>query len=83
MAKELSVQIAKYDSLRDSLETDYTGKWLLMYDEEIVDFYDSFESAAKVAIERFGSGPYLIRQVGAPTATEPPSLMFRPLYARD
>ena len=76
MTKELSAQIAKYESLRDVLEADHVGEWLLMYDEQTVGYYDSFEAAAEVAVSKYGRGPYLIRQIGVPPATLPASLLL-------
>ncbi|MCY3602221.1 MAG: hypothetical protein OXH12_03990, partial [Chloroflexi bacterium] len=38
---------------------------VVFHDEDLAGTYDSFEEAAEDAIERFGTGPYLIREVGA------------------
>ena len=83
MAKELSAQIAKYESIQDVLEADFIGEWVVVYDEEFIGAYTSFEAAAEDAVEKFGSGPYLIRQVGAPAMILPPSMWYRPVYADD
>ncbi len=61
----LSHQISVYEAMRDRLEADYFGKWVVFHDGELVDTYESFQDAATDAVERFGRGPYLIRQVGA------------------
>ena len=64
----LSRQIAAYDAkYRNALEADHFGKWAVVYNEELVGIYDSFEEAANDAISQFGRGPYLIRQVGQDT----------------
>ena len=65
MPATLDENIAAYDAMRDHLELEYFGKWVVFYDEEFVGSYDESEDAAQIAIERFGRGPYLIRQVGA------------------
>ena len=72
----LSSQIAAYDEIRNRLETDYFGKWVVFHHMELVNAYDSFEDAAEDAVTKFGRGPYLIRQVGAPPARLPASVQF-------
>lgn len=73
-------EIAAYDRMRSYLETDHFGKWVVVHDEELVRTYETFEDAAQDAIKRFGRGPYLIRQVGAPPMTLPASVLYRPVY---
>ena len=80
MAK-LSEEIAAYERMRNELETDYLGLWVVVHDEELIGTYDSFQTAAETAVERFGRGPYLIRRVGEPPLTLPASLRYRPVYA--
>ena len=72
----LSAQMAAYDGMRDLLETDYFGKWVVFHGGELVDTYDSSEDAAVDAVARFGRGPYLIRRVGAPPVTLPASVRY-------
>ena len=76
----LSKEIAAYDRMRNELEMDYFGKWVVLHDEELVGTYEECEDAANTAIQRFGRGPYLIRQVGAPPMTLPASISYRPVY---
>jgi len=76
-------EIAAYDKLRQNLEADHTGEWALVYNRELVSLFDSFESAAEEAVKRFGRGPYLIRQVGAPPVTLPASVMYKTEDATD
>ena len=73
----LSSQISAYDEMRDILETDHFGEWVVFHDEQLAGTYESFEDAAADAVRRFGRGPYLIRQVGAPPIRLPASVMFR------
>ncbi len=80
MAK-LSQEIAAYERRRSEIEMDYFGRWIVMHDEKLIGDYESFEDAAEVAVEKFGRGPYLIRQAGAPPLTLPASLMYRPVHA--
>ena len=83
MVSGLHTEIRAYDGMRDYLESDFFGKWVMVRDEELVGAYETFEDAAEVAIQRFGRGPYLIRQVGAPPITLPASVLYGSLYADD
>ena len=58
------------------------GKWALLHDRRFVEVFDSFQDAAEAAVERFGRGPYLIRQIGSPPITLPASVMYNPVNAR-
>lgn len=79
---ELSKQISAYERMRDNLETDRLGKWVVFYNEQLIGTYETFEDAANSAVQKFGRGPYLIRQVGAPDhITLPASIMYRPVHA--
>ena len=73
----LSEEIAAYEAMRDTLEVDYLGKWITLHDGILIGTYETFEEAAKEAVQQFGRGPYLIRQVGAPPAVLPTSLLYR------
>ena len=64
MPATLDENIAVYDAMREQLEQDYHGKWVVFHDREFVGSYDEFEDAGYEAMRRFGRGPYLIRQVG-------------------
>jgi hypothetical protein len=70
----LEDEIAAYDAMRGELEAKCIGKWVLVRSRELVRVFDSFEEAAELAVERFGRGPYLIRQVGGPPITLPAAL---------
>ena len=75
----LSQEIAAYDRMRNGLEVDHFGKWVVVHDEELVDTYEDFEDAAEDAIRRFGRGPYLIRRVGEGPVRLPSSALYRPI----
>ena len=64
MPATLDENIAAYEKMKDYLENEYFGKWVLFYDEEFVGSFSEFEDAAQEAMNRFGRGPYLIRQPG-------------------
>ena len=80
---DLSEEIAAYQAIQGDLEARYLGRWALVHDRELVGTYDCFEGAADNAVRRFGRGPYLIRQVGAPPVTLPVSVLYNPLHAKD
>ncbi len=75
----LSEEIAAYEKMRDVLEADYFGKWVVVHDGQLIDTYEKFEDAAAEAVRKFGRGPYLIRQVGASPITLPASVKYRPV----
>lgn len=77
----LKIEIAAYERMRDDLELEHFGKWVVVHDEKLVGTYETFEKAAETAVERFGRGPYLIRQVGAPPLVLPDPAKFRPVHA--
>jgi hypothetical protein len=72
----LDQEIAAYDKMRDDLENQHMGEWVLFFGETLIGVYASFDEAAKYGVQEFGSGPYLIRQVGAPPVTMPTSVVF-------
>ena len=80
---ELDQEISAFNGMSAELEAHHMGKWVLIHDLTLVAIYDSFESAAEDAVRKFGRGPYLIRQVGAPPITLPASVMYRPEYGTD
>jgi hypothetical protein len=80
---ELRDEIAAYDAMRADLEASHLGKFALVHDRALVGAYDSFDAAARDAVHRFGRGPYLIRQIGAPPVTLPASVMYHPIHDND
>ncbi len=73
----LDREIAHYNARRPDLEREHKGEWVLIHQDEFVGVYATFEDAGRVAVRRFGRGPYLIRKVGAPPLTLPASARFR------
>lgn len=74
----LTGEIAAYERMRGELETDHLGKWAVVHHEVLAGLFDTFEQAASHAVERFGRGPYLIREIGAPPVTLPASVLYPP-----
>ena len=79
---DLEQNIEAYEAMRETLEKHHLHKFVVFQDAAFVDSFDTFHNAATEAVQRFGRGPYLIRQVGAPTRfTMPASVAFRPAHA--
>ena len=77
----LDKEIAAYTKVRDHLEANHIDEWAVVYGNELIGTYDTLEDAAHEAIARFGRGPYLIRQVGAPPKTLHIPFVSIPRYA--
>lgn len=77
----LDTEIRTFEKLRVQFEAEYDGKWVLIHKDTFVCASDTFEAAAKAAISKFGRGPYLIRQVGAPELALQPTLVSRITHA--
>lgn len=69
-------ELSAYEAMRASLEADHSGKWIVMRDRAVIGIYSSFENAAAEAVRRFGRGPYLIREIGAPPLKLPASVLY-------
>ena len=65
--------------MRTKLEADHLMRWAVVHTEQLVGIYGTFESAAHDAMQKFGRGPYLIRQIGAPPMQLPASVRCRPV----
>ncbi len=67
----IAEEIAAYEKMRDDLEAKHLNEWVVIYKGELIGTYLDFQEAAADAIERFGRGPYLIRQVGVEHVVRP------------
>ena len=63
---ELTQEYAAYDAKREELEAAHFGEYVLIKGEKIVGTYDTLDDALRVAVKRFGRGPYLIEEIGLP-----------------
>jgi hypothetical protein len=72
----LEKEIAAFESSQQQLERDHLGKWVVIHEQEVVGIFDNFDAAASDAVRKFGHGPYLIRQIGAPPMVMPASAMY-------
>lgn len=80
-ANDLSREISLYQRRKAEFEKEHHWEWVVIHEEEVVGFYDDFQDAAQIAVERFGRGPYLIRQIGIPKRSLPISILCHPVYA--
>ena len=72
----LESNIAAFEAQRGKLECEHLGKWVVFYNEELIGIYADLEDAAQAALDRFGRGPYLIRQITNTPTRLPISLMI-------
>ena len=59
--------IRAYEANRHELERQYFGKFVVFHGGQMIGAYDSFDSAGKEALQKFGDSPSLIRKVGEST----------------
>ena len=76
---ELKKDMEAYERLRQQLETEHFGKWVVIHNQKLVGVFQDFDSAANDAVQKFGRGPYHIRQVGDHLIELPASLLYRPV----
>lgn len=79
----LKEDIAAFDRMKAELEASHFHEWVVFHCGQFVDVFSDFEAAATLAVDRFGAGPYLIRQVGAGPVQLPGGMIFRPAHALD
>jgi hypothetical protein len=73
--------IAAYDRARRDLESKHRGQWAVFHAGAFIGVYPEYEAAASEAVERFGVGPYLIRQIGVEAIQLSSAMIFRPAHA--
>ena len=76
----LREDIAAFDRMRDELEAKHRNEWVVFHAGVFVNAFSDFESAAAAAVEKFETGPYLIRQVGALPVQLPGGMIFTPAH---
>ena len=79
----LEREIEAYEAMRAELEQEYFDKWVILHDRKVAGAFDSSEECVQFAVEKFGRGPYLIRQVGEPPMRLPTSALLGTMNARD
>ena len=69
----LQTEISLHETMLSDLERDHYREWVLIRGAEFVGTFASFEEAGSEAVKRFGRGPCLIRKIGAPPLSLPPT----------
>lgn len=77
----LSRETALYERRKAEFEREHRWEWVVIHGDDVVGFYTDFQDAAEAAVERFGRGPYLLRQIGVPKQALPASVLYHPIYA--
>jgi hypothetical protein len=62
----LAADIRAFEQLREELEREHLDEFALFFQGELVGTYPDFNSAAKAALSKSKTGPYLIQQIGSP-----------------
>lgn len=60
-------EVAFYEEHFEEFKTKYVGRYLLIYKQELIGDFDSFDDAVEEGIRRYKSGPFLVRQAGEKT----------------
>ena len=81
MTLTLTENIAAYERMQEFLEADKLGKWVVFFDGQLAGEFQECHEAIEFSAEKWGRGPYLIRQVGSPPFTVPASVQYRSLHA--
>lgn len=78
----LGDDIAAFERMRAELEAKHGKQWAVFHKGEFQAVFPDFNDAAEAAVDSFGAGPYLIRQLGAPAAIQlPGGMIFTPAHA--
>ena len=67
-------QLLAYQAMKDDLELDYFGKWVIIYEEKLVGAHDKEDDACIDAVKRYGDSPFAIVQVGSDEVVNSPIL---------
>jgi hypothetical protein len=73
--------IAAFDRARSDLEAAHRGEWAVFHAGVLAGLYPAFDQAAIDAVDRFGEGPYLIRQIGVEAIQLSAAMVFKPAHA--
>ena len=67
-------EIAAFDGMRDVLEAEHRGRWVVIRGGALIGAYPSLDAAADEAMDKFGEEVFLIRQVGREAVSHVPSV---------
>ena len=60
---ELREEIEYFQKHLDEWMETHRGKWVVVKNQEVLGFYDTFKTADKQGMEAYGAEPFLVRQV--------------------
>ena len=61
----LEKEISTYEKMKEELLKTYAGKFALIHGEELCGTYDTTENAYAEGVKRFGTDPFLVREITA------------------
>lgn len=70
MTLELIKELAYFKQKKAEWLKIYKDKYVLIKEEELIGTFDNIEDAYRVAVDKFGKAPILIKQVTAEEKTE-------------
>lgn len=73
----LERELVAYEKRRKELERNHNGEWVVFYKDDFVGVFADFEAAGNEALDRFDTGPYLIRQIGVEEIQLSSTAVFR------
>lgn len=73
----LQENIKAYEVVEAKMKEQHMRKHVVFYNRNFEGAFETFHDAASSAVRRFGHGPYLIREVGAPLPPLPASLWLQ------
>ncbi len=76
MARPLEKELRTLKRERERLEGEHLGKFVLIHKDEVVGTYDDFQTAAHEGLRRFGSNPFLIREIGKDKVELSPAVIY-------
>lgn len=62
---DLSKEVEAFLRERTTLQKQHASQWVVFAEERYRGAFDNYEGAVRFAIERFGGGPFLVRNVDA------------------
>ncbi len=82
MPHVLDPEITAFEDHIAELRVHHMGKFVVFHGGELHGAYDTFDTAFRAATQKFGSTPFLVRQVGAESSFPiPASVAYRPVHA--
>ena len=75
----LELETRIFERHKVEFERDHNLEWVVIHGDDYVRLFNDFQLAADAAVRKFGRGPYLIKQIGAPIPHLPASILYRPV----